>query len=160
KSVRGRFGHGPEARIGPDGADLAGRLEEQLVDLPAGGAGDVDRGEVPPAEAPTGAVDGHGHRVIAAATAEVEGHVQLHHHGHLHNFVGAGRSGRPCLLAVALGAVLGAGLLAVGHALGVVDAADDVVPHAGQVAHAAAADEDDGVLLEVVALAGDVGGDL
>lgn len=34
-----------------------------------------------------------------------------------------------------------------------------MVAHAGAVLAAAAADEDDGVLLDVVALAGDVGGD-
>lgn len=36
---------------------------------------------------------------------------------------------------------------------------DQVVPHAGAVLAAAAADEDDAVLLDVVALAGDVGRD-
>src|SRR6516162_2939453 len=59
-----------------------------------------------------------------------------------------------------LRAVAAAGLLAVADALGVQGAADDLVAHAGQVAHPAAADEHDGVLLEVVAHAGDVGGDL
>src|ERR1700730_678600 len=59
-----------------------------------------------------------------------------------------------------LGAVLGAGLLAVGHTLGIKHAADDVVANPGQVANAAAAHQDDGVLLEVVAFPGNVGGDL
>src|SRR5262245_46499850 len=59
-----------------------------------------------------------------------------------------------------LGAVLGALLLAVADAGGVQLAADDVVAHAGEVADATAADQDDGVFLEGVALAGDVGGDL
>src|SRR5277367_5721538 len=50
-----------------------------------------------------------------------------------------------------LGAVAAASLLAVADALGVQGAADDLVAHARQVAHPAAADEHDGVLLEVVA---------
>src|SRR3954447_9234125 len=56
--------------------------------------------------------------------------------------------------------VLRAGLLAVADAGGVERAADDLVADARQVLDAAAADQDDRVLLEVVALAGDVGGDL
>src|SRR5262249_19518591 len=64
------------------------------------------------------------------------------------------------LLAFALGAVLGTGLLAIGDALGIEHTADDVVAHPRQVADASAADEHDGVLLKVVSLAGDVGGDL
>src|SRR5262245_19062308 len=56
-----------------------------------------------------------------------------------------------------LGAVLGALLLAVLDAGGVQLAADDVVAHAGEVADAPASDQDDGVLLEGGALAGDVG---
>src|SRR5258708_12865071 len=59
-----------------------------------------------------------------------------------------------------LGAVAAACLLAVAHALGVQGAADDLVPHAGEVPHRPAADQHDGVLLEVVADAGDVGRDL
>src|SRR5262245_43631593 len=58
---------------------------------------------------------------------------------------------------VLLGAVPATGLLAVLHAGRVERAADDLVPDAGQVADATAADEHDRVLLEVVALAGDVG---
>ena len=42
------------------------------------------------------------------------------------------------------------------HALRVERAADDVVAHARQILHAAAADQHDRVLLQVVALAGDV----
>src|SRR3954451_24686719 len=56
----------------------------------------------------------------------------------------------------ALGAVFGTGLPAVLDALGVEDAAKHVIADAGKVAHAAAADQHDAVLLEVVALAGDV----
>src|SRR5436190_2071067 len=59
----------------------------------------------------------------------------------------------------ALGAVLGAAALAAVDAEAVERAADDVVADARQVAHAAASDQDDAVLLEVVLFAGDVGGD-
>src|SRR3954447_21637778 len=59
-----------------------------------------------------------------------------------------------------LHAVLRAGLLAVADAGGVERAADHLVAHARQVLDATAADEHDRVLLEVVPLAGDVGGDL
>src|SRR5215218_8312428 len=61
---------------------------------------------------------------------------------------------------LALGAVARAGLPAVADALGVEGAADDLVADAGKVLHPAPADEHDGVLLQVVANAGDVGGDL
>src|SRR4051812_49107128 len=54
------------------------------------------------------------------------------------------------------GAVLGAGLLAVGHAEAVEHPPDDVVAHARQVADAAAANPDDRGLLEGVPFAGDV----
>src|SRR5829696_4955187 len=56
----------------------------------------------------------------------------------------------------ALGAVFGAALAAVLDTLGVEHAAQHVIAHAGQVAHAAAADQDDAVLLKVVAFAGNV----
>src|SRR5512138_683187 len=59
-------------------------------------------------------------------------------------------------LARALGAVLRAALLAPLDADRVEAAANDVVAHAGEVLHAAAADEDHRVLLEVVPDAGDV----
>ena len=59
-------------------------------------------------------------------------------------------------IATVLHAVLRTGLLALPDARGVERAADDVVAHAGQVPDAAATDEDDRVLLEVVALARDV----
>src|SRR6476661_4204406 len=59
-----------------------------------------------------------------------------------------------------LPAVLGAGLLAVADAGGVERPADHLVAHARQVLDAAAADEHDGVLLQVVALARDVARDL
>src|SRR5690606_15140177 len=59
-----------------------------------------------------------------------------------------------------LGAVTATGLLAVAHTGGVEGAADDLVANARQVLHATAAHEHDRVLLQVVALAGDVGRDL
>src|SRR3954454_23139853 len=69
----------------------------------------------------------------------------------------AARRGIELLL---LDAVLGASLLAVADAGGVERPAHDLVAHARQVLDAAAADEHDRVLLQVVALARDVGGDL
>ena len=62
--------------------------------------------------------------------------------------------------APSFGAVAAAGLLAVLDAGGVEGAADDLVANAGEVLHPTAAHEHDRVLLEVVALARDVGGDL
>src|SRR5919205_2904361 len=59
-----------------------------------------------------------------------------------------------------LHAVLRAGLAAVRDAGGVERPAHDLVAHARQVLDAAAAHEHDGVLLQVVALAGDVHRDL
>src|SRR4029453_15122245 len=59
-----------------------------------------------------------------------------------------------------LGAIFGATLLPVLHALGVERAAHDVVAHAGQVLDASAADQHHRVLLQVVALAADVADDL
>src|SRR4051794_41541515 len=59
-----------------------------------------------------------------------------------------------------LDAVLRAGLLAIADAGGVERAAHDLVAHARQVLDAATAHEHDGVLLQVVALARDVGRDL
>src|SRR5436309_11235655 len=56
--------------------------------------------------------------------------------------------------------VLRPGLLAVADAGGVERPAHDLVAHARKVLHAATAHEHDRVLLQVVALAGDVGGDL
>src|SRR3712207_84322 len=67
---------------------------------------------------------------------------------------------RGTALAASLGSVVRAALLAVAHARGVERRADDLVADAGQVLHAAPADEDDGVLLQVVPLAGDVRRDL
>src|SRR3546814_9049924 len=58
-----------------------------------------------------------------------------------------------------LGAVLRTALLAVLHTLRIEHAAQDVIAHAGKVAHTAAADQHDAVLLEVVAFAGDIGDD-
>src|SRR6266581_81274 len=63
-------------------------------------------------------------------------------------------------LRVLLGAVVGPRLLAVPDPGGVERAADDLVADAGEVLHPAAPHEHDGVLLEVVADARDVGGDL
>src|SRR5215208_2968972 len=59
-----------------------------------------------------------------------------------------------------LHAVLRAGLLAVADAGGIERPADDLVADARQVLDAATAHEHDGVLLQVVALARDVGRDL
>src|SRR5262249_59153747 len=67
--------------------------------------------------------------------------------------ISARRASGGSLLTFALGAVLRPRLFSVGDALGVEDAADDVVAHARQVADAAAADEHDGGLLQVVPLA-------
>src|SRR5438034_3023346 len=67
---------------------------------------------------------------------------------------------RPLSLLRTLGAVLGARLLAVFHALQVERATHDVVAHAGQVFHATAAHQHDAVLLQVVAFAADVRNDL
>src|SRR5262245_58418028 len=58
---------------------------------------------------------------------------------------------------VLLGGVPATRLLAVLDAGGIERATDDLVANAGQVADATAADEHDRVLLEVMALAGDVG---
>src|SRR5205823_14446935 len=63
-------------------------------------------------------------------------------------------------ISLALGAILGAHLLAARDADRVERAANDVVADARQVLHAAAADHDDRVLLQVVPDAGDVAGDL
>ena len=57
-----------------------------------------------------------------------------------------------------LGAVLGAGLAAAIDALGIESAADDVVTDTGQVLDTAAANHNDGVLLQVVTDTGNVGG--
>jgi hypothetical protein len=64
--------------------------------------------------------------------------------------------GRPTGLLRTLRAVLGAGLATVLDALRVEHAAQDVVAHAGKIAHTAAADEHHRVLLQVVAFARDV----
>src|SRR5690242_9206140 len=63
-------------------------------------------------------------------------------------------------LLLPLGAVLRAALVAAVDAARVECAAHDVIAHARQVLHTAAAHEHDRVLLEVVALAGDVARDL
>src|SRR5882757_494052 len=68
-------------------------------------------------------------------------------------------SGYPLLLG-ALGAVLGAGLLAVRNAGGIERTAHRVVANSREILHAAAADQNNRVLLEVVAFATDVAGDL
>src|SRR3989338_486269 len=59
-----------------------------------------------------------------------------------------------------LRSVLGAALLAARHPRGVEGPPDDVVPDAREILHTAAPDQDDGVLLQVVPDARDVGGDL
>ena len=63
-------------------------------------------------------------------------------------------------LLLLLGAVLRAALLAVGDAGGVERRADHLVADARQILHAAAADEHDRVLLQVVPVTRDVGADL
>src|SRR6266542_2900377 len=68
--------------------------------------------------------------------------------------------GRPPPSRTLLGAVLGTALFAVGDAGGVERGTDDLVADARQVLDAAAADKHDRVLLQVVALARDVGRDL
>src|SRR5690242_19102914 len=62
------------------------------------------------------------------------------------------------LLFAFLCAVLAAAAFTAFDAEGVERPADDVVPHAGQVAHAAAPHQYDAVLLKVVLFAGDAGG--
>src|SRR5437762_11253901 len=59
-----------------------------------------------------------------------------------------------------LRAVPASGLLAVAHPLGVQGATDDLVADSGQVPDPAAPHQHDGMLLQVVADTGDVGGDL
>src|SRR4051812_26413199 len=78
--------------------------------------------------------------------------------GSICRMVAAERRGIGSLLL--LHAVLRAGLLAVADAGGVERPADDLVAHARKVLDAAAAHEHHGVLLQVVALAGDVHRDL
>src|SRR5690349_17501163 len=60
----------------------------------------------------------------------------------------------------ALGSVLAAALLAVGGAGGLLGSPHDVVADSREILDPSATDQDDAVLLEVVADAGDVGGDL
>src|SRR5688500_12416602 len=83
----------------------------------------------------------------------------------LERWTGSGSTGRTPGAArrgtlLGLHAVLRAGLLAVRHPGGVERPADDLVADARQVLDAAAAHEHHRVLLEVVALARDVDGDL
>src|SRR3954468_18599951 len=79
---------------------------------------------------------------------------------------GSGSTGRSVAAALrgmqllGLDAVLRPRLLAVGDTCGVEGSADDLVAHARKVLDAPAAHEHHGVLLQVVALARDVGGDL
>jgi hypothetical protein len=63
------------------------------------------------------------------------------------------------LLLGTLGAVLGARLHAVLNRSGVVSTTDDVIADTRKVTDTAATDGDDGVLLEVMTLTGDVSGD-
>src|SRR5687768_12542001 len=65
-----------------------------------------------------------------------------------------------CKLARALGAVLTATLASAVDTGGVERAAHDVITNARQVLDSSAADEHDGVLLQIVADTRDVGGDL
>src|SRR6185503_20498655 len=81
-------------------------------------------------------------------------------------YTGSGSSGRTGIsarrgtLRPPLRAVLGTALLAVGDARRVERGPDHLVAEARQVLDAAAADQDDRVLLQVVPLAWDVGPDL
>src|SRR5271156_3265076 len=59
----------------------------------------------------------------------------------------------------ALGAILGTALLAIGHADRIQRAAHHVIADTGEILYTASADEHDGVLLQVVADAGDISGD-
>ena len=63
---------------------------------------------------------------------------------------------RCALFLGALGAVERAALVALGNAGSIQRAADDVVTDTGQIAHTAAADQHDGVLLQIVANARNV----
>src|SRR5580658_5222428 len=67
---------------------------------------------------------------------------------------------RGIALLLLLRAVAATGLLAAANALRVERATDDLVADTGQILHPAAADEHDGVLLQVVTDARDVGRDL
>src|SRR3954453_24069468 len=78
--------------------------------------------------------------------------------GSIGRMVAAERRGIRSLLL--LHAVHGTALLAAGDAGGIQRATHDLVAHAREILDAAAAHEHDGVLLQVVALAGDVGRDL
>src|SRR5579872_2967497 len=60
----------------------------------------------------------------------------------------------------ALGAVFRAALFAIRNTRGIERAAHHVIANAGKILHAASADQHNGVLLQIVADAGDVGGDL
>src|SRR6476660_72466 len=66
---------------------------------------------------------------------------------------------RGILLLLHLCAVAAAGLLTVLDTLGIEGAADDLVADTGEVLHTTTTNEHNGVLLEVVAYTGDVGGD-
>lgn len=59
-----------------------------------------------------------------------------------------------------LGAVFGTGLHTVLYALGIQRATDDVVTYTGKVLNTAAANQNNRVLLQVVANAGNIGGNL
>src|SRR6185312_5394951 len=65
---------------------------------------------------------------------------------------------RGILLLLHLRTVAAASLLAVLDTLGIQRATDDIVTNTGKVLHTTTANEHDGVLLEVVANTGDVGG--
>src|SRR6478736_117176 len=65
---------------------------------------------------------------------------------------------RGILLLLHLCAVAAAGLLTVLHTLGIEGATDDLVADTREVLHATTANEHNGVLLQVVANTGDVGG--
>ncbi len=58
--------------------------------------------------------------------------------------------------AIALGAVLGTGLLSVGNTLRIEHTANDVIAHAREIANAPATHEHDRMLLQIVAFARDI----
>ena len=159
---------------GPAGPDL----DRDLV----GGATDP---AAPDLELGTGVLHGllqHGHRVVAGLLGHVgQGVVDdalgqgalapaqhpVDHLGDQHRVVdGSGMSSRRTAgplrgtSGLLLGAVAATGLIPLPDAGGVERAADHLVADAGEVLHPAAADQHDRVLLEVVALARDVGGHL
>jgi len=68
---------------------------------------------------------------------------------------------RPALCALFLfGSVLGSTLLAILNTGGIQNTTNDVVPHTRQIFHTSTSDQHNGVFLQIVAFARDIGGDL